>query len=123
MGGAALRSGALSDEETIQFINANFVATWVNVRSQPVPQLPDDRILLGVKINDARFVTGSFNEGFFVRSLVVSPDGKTLLNPQAMKPEESMPTYREHGYFPYGQVKAKDYLPMLRDALARLAPP
>jgi len=46
---------------------------------------------------------------------VLASDGETLLNRQ--KAKASLGDLFSEGHFPYAQVKAKDYLPMLRDAL------
>ena len=58
-----------------------------------------------------------FSEGFFLRSVVLSPDGTTLLNPQASTVSGSVDTFLHHGYDAYAQVEPGDYLSMLEGAL------
>src|SRR6185295_10354934 len=113
-----LRDGALSDPEVIALINEEFVPVWVNVRTTPVPDLACmNEVLHNVEVNPDGMVQGSFSQGFFLRSVVLASDGETLLNPQPGG--ASMGDLFSEGYFKYGQVKAKHYLPMLRGALER----
>jgi hypothetical protein len=102
-------------------VNAGFVAVWVNVRMEPVPDVAClGEVLGGVGLDADRHVEGAFNRGFFLRSVVLAEDGETLLNPQLG--EASIGQLLSNGYFAYAQVKAKDYLEMLRGALARRVP-
>jgi len=117
VGGAKLRDGALSDGRVIGTINARFEPVWVNIRTTPVPDRPAiDAALENVMLDRERRVSGSFAQGFFVRSCVLSADGTRLLNPQASPRLGDMV---EKGHFSYAQVKAEDYLEMLDDALLR----
>jgi hypothetical protein len=117
VGGAKLRDGALSDGRVIGTINARFEPVWVNIRTTPVPdRRAIDAALESIPMNGERKLTGSFNQGFFVRSCVLSSDGKRLLNPQGSPRFGDMV---EKGHFSYAQVKAEDYLEMLDDALLR----
>lgn len=102
-------------------MNAGFVPVWVNVRTQPVPDVACLRkVMGGVEVDPDRRVEGAFNRGFFLRSVVLASDGETLLNPQAGR--ASLGQLFSSGYFAYAQVKARDYLEMLRGALARIDP-
>jgi hypothetical protein len=113
-----LRDGALSDPEVVSLVNDEFVPVWVNVRTSPLPDLACmDQVIEGIKYDSGGYLTGSFNRGFFVRSVVLASDGETLLNPQ--KPKAALGDLFTEGHFPYAQVKAKHYLPMLREALDR----
>jgi hypothetical protein len=100
-------------------VNGEFVPVWVNVRTTPVPDIACMEEVLGrVEVNGDGLVQGGFNQGFFLRSVVLARDGETLLNPQDIA-HASLGDLFVDGYFPYAQVKPKDYLPMLRDALER----
>ena len=113
-----LRDGALSDPEVITLVNEEFVPVWINVRTTPVPDLACmNEVLHNVEVNPDGRVQGSFSQGFFLRSVVLASDGETLLN--AQPGGASLGDLFSEGHFKYGQVKAKHYLPMLRDALAR----
>ena len=91
---------------------------WVNVRTTPVPDLACmNDVLFNVEVNSDGMVQGSFSQGFFLRSVVLASDGETLLNPQPGG--ASLGDLFTEGHFKYGQVKAKHYLPMLRQALER----
>lgn len=104
----------------ISLVNAAFVPVWVNVREQPVPEIAglDGQAMEGIPLNSSRRVEEGFHTGFLLKSLVLAPDGHTLLNPQRAKAKLS--DLRDQGYFPYAQVKADDYIVMLNGALRRL---
>ena len=76
-----------------------------------------EEVLYNVEVNADGLVQGSFSQGFFLRSVVLASDGETLLNPQPGG--ASLGDLIAQGHFVYGQVKAKHYLPMLRQALER----
>jgi hypothetical protein len=100
-------------------VNDEFVPVWINIRRTPVPDLACMEGILGkVEVDGDGVVQGAFHQGFFVRSVVLADDGETLLNPQDIS-RASLGDLFTVGYFPYAQVKAKDYLPMLRGALER----
>lgn len=103
----------------MDLINDQFVPVWVNVRTTPVPDLVCMEDVLGkVEVDGDGMVQGSFSQGFFLRSVVLASDGETLLNSQDAR-KASLGDLFSVGYFPYAQVKSKDYLPMLRAALER----
>lgn len=113
-----LRDGALSDPEVITLVNQEFVPVWVNIRTTPVPDIACmEEVLDKVEVNPDNMIQGSFSQGFFVRSIVLGSDGETLLNPQPGG--ASLGDLFTRGHFKYAQVKAKHYLPMLREALDR----
>lgn len=98
-------------------MNREFVPVWVDVRTTPLPDVASiEPALEGIEYDADGRVTGSFNQGFFLRSLVLSSDAATLLNPQD-KP--ALGDLFSKGYFSYAQVKADDYLKMLRGSLER----
>jgi hypothetical protein len=91
---------------------------WVNIRTTPIPDLACmNDVLDKVEVNADGLVQGSFSQGFFLRSVVLASDGETLLNPQPGG--AALGDLFTEGHFKYGQVKAKHYLPMLRQALER----
>jgi hypothetical protein len=95
------------------------VPVWINVRVTPVPDLACMEEVLGkVEVDGDNVVQGDFNQGFFLRSVVLASDGETLLNPQDSN-DASLGDLFALGHFRYGQVKAEHYLPMLRAALER----
>ena len=99
----------------IDTVNERFVPVWVNIREEPIPDPRAlDAAIEGITLDERRRVSGGFSQGFFLRSVVLSADGGTLLNPQD-KP--SLGHLFSQGHFPYAQVKAEDYLAMLEGAL------
>jgi hypothetical protein len=120
VGGAALRSGALSDDGVIALVNDAFIPVWIDVRTTPLPPLPIwPQVLLKTQLGVDRRVVDLFSQGFFLRSLVLTPDGQTLLNPQADTVTGSIATSSEKGYYAYAQTKPQDYQVMLQGALVR----
>ncbi len=120
MGGAALRSGALSNEEVIALVNGEFVPVWIDVRTTPLPPLPIwPLVLLKTQLGADRRVVDLFSQGFFLRSLVLTADGQTLLNPQADTVIGSVTTSSQKGYYAYAQTKPQDYQVMLQGSLLR----
>ena len=98
-------------------MNREFVPVWVDVRSSPIPDVAClEEAIEGIEYNADGRVTGSFNQGFFLRSVVLSSDASTLLNRQD-KP--ALGDLFSKGHFSYAQVKADDYLKMLREALEK----
>ena len=96
---------------------------WIDVRTTPVPDLACMEEVLGkVEVDGDNRIQGNFSQGFFLRSVVLASDGETLLNPQDAA-HTSLGDLFTAGFFPYGQVKPKHYLPMLRAALERSRSP
>jgi hypothetical protein len=99
-------------------ITAALIPVWVNLREAPLPALATlDSVLGGTRLDAARRVDDALSRGFFLRSVVLSPDGADILNPQDATPEGSWATWSRCGYFSYAQVHAADYRPMLEAAL------
>jgi hypothetical protein len=122
VGANALRSGALSDRRVIERINARYVPVWVDVRKSALPPLPDrEQFIVRTQLDASGRVCDTFSQGFFLRTLVVSSDGRRLLNPQPPDVAGSRDTFRHRGHFSYAQVKADDYLEMLDGAERMLA--
>jgi len=115
-----LRSAALKDQRVIDLINQEFVPLWVNVRVEAVPRFPFlDQVLVNGRVDAQNVIVDPFSEGFFLRSVIVTPDGKTLLNPQAPTVGGSLSGFMFGGAFSYAQVDPGDYLSMLGRALER----
>jgi hypothetical protein len=115
-----LRSAALSDSRVIDMVNSEFVPVWINVRTTPLPHLQAVRAaLVNARIDERDFIADLFSRGFFVRSVVLSPDGRTLLNPAAGSIASAMAPLMLEGKLGYAEVNAGDYLVMLRQALER----
>jgi len=115
-----LRSEALSDDETIDLINAEFVPVWIDVRESPLPDLPFwPQVLENARIGPDRRIVDAFSEGFFLRELAVTPDGQTLLNPQADTFAGSASNMVHRSHFAYAQTKPLELKNLLGVALRR----
>lgn len=77
-----LRSAALADERVKRFLDEKLVPVWLNVRTTPLPRFPFlGEVLINAHVDQNNKVIDPFSKGFFVRTVVVTPDGQTLLNP------------------------------------------
>ncbi|MHB8420815.1 MAG: hypothetical protein ACYDCL_22295 [Myxococcales bacterium] len=120
MGGQALRSAALADQGIIDLLNERFVPVWIDVRTEPVPPLPKlDRVLIEARLDATRHVSNLFSLGFFLRSVVLNPEGTTILNWQPTTLMGSGMHLWTDGAFAYAQFRPSDYGRMLREALER----
>lgn len=101
-------------------IAAEFVPVWVNLREETLPALATlDSVLGKTQLDASRRVEDTLSQGFFLRSVVLTPDGAEILNPQDARPEASWATWKQCGYFSYAQVRPEDYRPMLEAAVER----
>lgn len=101
-------------------IAAEFVPVWVNLREEPLPALATlDSVLGKTRLDASRRVDDTLSHGFFLRSVVLTPDGEEILNPQDATPEASWETWKRCGHFSYAQVQVEDYRPMLEAAVTR----
>jgi hypothetical protein len=106
----------------IALVNRELVPVWINVRTQPVPPFPfTDQVLLNGRLDEQRMIKDLFSEGFFLRSLVITPDGQTLLNPQPPTVVGASLQFFRRGDVSYAQMDTGDFLSMLRRALDRFA--
>ncbi len=106
-----LRDGALSDRRVIAFINEHLIPVWVDVRADVYPRVPALHDRDGwMFATPGGQVTNLFYLGFLVRSYVLTPDGRTLLNDA-------------EGMLGHAEMGSGGYLRMLRDAHARFQPP
>ena len=105
----------------IDFVNDQFVPVWINVRTTAVPDFPFiGDVLLNAKLDEGHFVKDVFSQGFFVRSVIVTPDGKTLLNRETSTTfMGGMAHLATEGTFSYAAVDPGDYLSMLKHSLDR----
>lgn len=93
---------------------------WINIRVQPVPPLAfTDQFLLNGRLDERRMIKDPFSEGFFLRSLVITPDGNTLLNPQPKSVAGASMQFFTRGDVSYAQIDTGDYQSMLNHALER----
>ncbi len=101
-------------------MDGELVPVWIDVRTTPVPDVPAIRdALIAAELDEQGRIRDLFSLGFFLRSLVLTPDGLALLNPQPNTVEGSVELFSRRGYFSYAQVKPGDYLEMLTAALRR----
>ncbi len=102
-------------------MNAEFVPVWINVRTTAVPDFPFvGDVLLNAKLDASHHVQDVFSQGFFVRSVIVTPDGKTLLNRQSSTTfMGGWAQLATEGTFSYAAVDPGDYISMLKHALDR----
>ena len=99
-------------------LRERFVPLWINVRKQALPPLPEvEEFLIEGRLDERRRIVDAFSKGYFVRSVVISPDGQRLLNRQQRTVGGSLGRLLTQGEFAYAQVDAGDYLVMLRRAL------
>ena len=123
MGGDYLRSAALRDARVIARLNDEFVPVWINVRTTPVPAWPFVRdILVTAKIDKDGRVRDTWSRNYYVHTILVSPDGQTLLNPGASTVASTARSLVFEGDFSYSTIDPGDYLSMLSRAERRLHP-
>ncbi len=120
LGGDYLRSSALRDDRVIEMINEKFVPVWLNVRKDPLPQFPFiEKILVTATLDHENRVNDTFSKNYFLRSVIVSPDGLKLLNPGAETVAAATRKLVFEGDFTYESIDPGDYLSMLMHALER----
>ncbi len=120
LGGDYLRSSALTDARVIRKINEEFVPVWINVRTTPIPRFPFLKdVLVTATVNAENRVTDTFSKNYFLRSVVVSPDGQTLLNPGATNVTVAARKLIFEGDFTYETNDPGSYLGLLEHALRR----
>ncbi len=104
----------------IDLVNAEFVPVWINVRTTPLPRLPFvPDVLVNAKVDVDNKVIDPFSKGFFLRSVVLSPDLKTILNRAPATVAGSVREAVLDGTQCYAAVDAPDYLSLLIKALHR----
>lgn len=104
----------------IDAINADFVPVWINVRTTPLPRLPFvPDVLVNARVDADNKVIDPFSKGFFLRSVVLSPDLATILNGAPSTLAGSLREAVMDGTQAYATVDAPDYLSMLSKALHR----
>jgi hypothetical protein len=104
----------------IDQINGDLVAVWINVRTTALPRLPIiPDVLVNARVDAHNMIADPFSEGFFLRSVVLTPDGNTILNPSPKTVGGSIARAIFEGDNSYAAVDAGDYLSMLRRSLRR----
>lgn len=102
-----LRDGALSRRDVIDFVNAEMVPVWINIRKQPFPYVPSTAWTeWGLLLTGDRKVSHPYFYYYYIRSFVLSPDRNTLLND-------------EDGLLNQVWGSGPEYLEMLRASLKR----
>ena len=93
---------------------------WINVRTTPLPRLPFvPDVLVNAKVDANNMVVDPFSKGFFLRSVVLSPDLQHILNRAASTVAGSIREVALDGTQCYAAVDAPDYLSLLTKALHR----
>ncbi|MDB4964777.1 MAG: hypothetical protein JWN44_466 [Myxococcales bacterium] len=101
-------------------INADFVPVWINVRTTPLPRSSFvAEVLVGAKVDGDNKVVDPFSKGFFLRSVVLSPDGQRILNHSPRTVAGSLGEALRDGTQVYATIDTGDYLSMLGKALKR----
>jgi len=120
VGGQALRSAALADQGVIDYINDHFVPVWINVRTEPIPNVRRlDQVLIEARLDATRHISNLFSLGFFLRSVVLDPEATTILNWQPNTLMGSGMHLWTDGSFAYAQYQPDDYRRMLHEALEK----
>jgi hypothetical protein len=90
------------------------------VRTTPVPDVRRiDEVLIEASLDEHRRISNLFSLGFYLRSIVLTPEGETTLNAQSSSMFGSGVHFMQHGSYSYAQTSAVDYRQMLRDSLER----
>ena len=93
---------------------------WINVRTTPLPRLPFvPDVLVNAKVDANNMVVDPFSKGFFLRTVVLSPDLETILNRMPSTLAGSIGSALRDGAQAYAAVDAPDYLSMLIKARHR----
>jgi hypothetical protein len=101
-------------------VNAEFIPVWINVRTTPLPRLPFvPDVLVNAKVDADNKVLDPFSKGFFLRSVVLSPDLSTILNHEPKSFGGTMVEVMRDGTQGYAAIDAPDYLSLLTKALHR----
>lgn len=98
------------------------VPVWINVRQDPIPDLPERQdILLGARIDEDGRIVDLGSKGFFLRVLVLDPHDLSLLNRQEDTAAGSVAQLGREGAFSYAQQQPRGVRPMLEAALGTYA--
>ena len=104
----------------VDFVNDEFVPVWINVRTTALPRLPFvPDVLVNAKVDADNMVIDPFSKGFFLRTVVLTPDQQTILNRMPSTLAGSIGSALRDGTQAYAAVDAPDYLSMLVKALHR----
>ncbi|MFI5288679.1 MAG: hypothetical protein ACHQ17_03480 [Polyangia bacterium] len=104
----------------ISLLNDQFVPVWINVRTTPLPRLAVlKQVLLNATVDGDNKISDTFSKGFFLRSVVLTPDGREILNPQPRTVGKSIVHFAMDGDLGYAEVDGADFLTTLRHSLER----
>jgi hypothetical protein len=104
----------------IAAVDGDFVPVWINVRTTALPRLaiiPD--VLVNARVDRDNKIVDPFSEGFFLRSVVLTPDAGAILNPSPKTVAGSLSRAIFEGDNSYAALDPGDYLSMLRRSLRR----
>lgn len=118
-GADAMRSDAYSDPRVIELVNREMVPVWINIRRDAVPVPALDPTLVTATLDGGRRIKDTWSRCFFNRSVLLTPDGKTVLNPQINTIGKGTGSIALDGKLGYAEINAGDYLVMMWKALAR----
>jgi hypothetical protein len=105
----------------IELIGSDFVPVWIDVRTTSLPRRAFvGDVLVNARVDEQNKVVDPFSQGFFLRSVVLTPDGEQILNRAPTTAAASLGRVLTTGDNLYANVDAGDYLTMLRHALVRL---
>lgn len=104
----------------IDLVNAEFVPVWIDVRTTPLPRRPFVAdVLVNARVDADNKVVDPFSKGFFLRTVVLSPDLSTILNREPRTIGATIVEVARDGTQGYAAVDAPDYLSLLTKALHR----
>ena len=104
----------------IDLINADLVPVSINVRTTPLPRLPFvPDVLVNAQVDADNKVVDPFSKGFFLRTVVLSPDRTRMLHDAPSTVAGSVREVVVDGTQCYAAVDAPDYLSLLIKALHR----
>lgn len=90
------------------------------MRTTPLPRLPFvPDVLVNARVDGDNKVIDPFSKGFFLRSVVLSPDLTTILNREPKSMGATLVEVARDGTQGYAAVDAPDYLSLLHKALHR----
>ena len=93
---------------------------WIDVRKTPLPRLSFvPEVLVNAAVDGDNKVKDPFSKGFFLRSVVLTPDLGTILNKHPSTVGATLAEVARDGTQAYAAVDAPDYLSMLQHALER----
>lgn len=118
-GADAMRGDAYSDARVIELVNRETIPVWINIRRDAVPVPALDETLVTATLDGGRRIKDTWSRCFFNRSVLLTPDGTTVLNRQINTIGKGTSSIALDGKLGYAEINAGDYLVMMWKALAR----